>query len=82
MSQQPHESVSDFSHRFLETQNSLEKLLPGIHRSSDGDLELIHAFILYFIFSYILGGWPFSMAAFRGALLKITMEYNKIKYLY
>ena len=46
MSQQPHESVSDFSHRFLETQNSLEKLLPGIHRSSDGDLELIHAFIM------------------------------------
>ena len=46
MSQQPHESVSDFSHRFLETQNSLEKLLPGIHRSSDGDLEVIHAFIV------------------------------------
>ena len=46
MSQQPTESVADFSHRFLETQHSLEKLLPGIHRSSSGDLEIIHAFMM------------------------------------
>ena len=47
MRQQPHESVSNFAHRFLETQHSLEKLLPGIHTSPDGQqLELIHAFAM------------------------------------
>ena len=46
MAQQPKECISDFSHRFLETQNSLEKLLPGIHRSSSGDMEIIHAFTM------------------------------------
>ena len=46
MMQQQTESVADFSHRFLETKNSLEKLLPGIHRSSSGDLEIIHAFTM------------------------------------
>ena len=45
MHQNPSESVSNFSHRFLETQHSLEKLLPGIHSSSDGNqMELVHAF--------------------------------------
>ena len=38
------ESVADFSHRFSEVQNELEKLIPGIHRTADGELELIHAF--------------------------------------
>eukprot|EP00795_Rhopilema_esculentum_P012031 gene12031-biopygen2214 len=47
MRQQPQESVSNFAHRFLETQHSLEKLLPGIHTSPDGQqLELIHAFAM------------------------------------
>ena len=45
MSQHAKESVVDFSHRFLETQHSLEKLIPGIHRCN-GDVELIHAFML------------------------------------
>ena len=45
MRQNPSESVSNFAHRFLETQNSLEKLIPGIHSSSDGNqMELVHAF--------------------------------------
>ena len=45
MHQNPSESVSNFSHRFLETQHSLEKLVPGIHSSSDGNqMELVHAF--------------------------------------
>ena len=49
MHQNPGESVSDFAHRFLETHHSLERLIPGIHRSSSphtGDMELIHAFIM------------------------------------
>ena len=48
MSQHPTESVSGFSHRFLETQHCLEKLIPGIHRSSDSgaEIELIHAFTM------------------------------------
>ena len=37
------ESVADFSHRFSEVQNELEKLIPGIHRIADGELKLIHA---------------------------------------
>ena len=45
MHQHPSESVSNFAHRFLETQHSLEKLLPGIHSSADGNqMELVHAF--------------------------------------
>ena len=44
--------------------------------------EIMRARDHFHFISYILGGWPFSMADFRGALLKITMEYNKIKYLY
>ena len=45
MKQQPRESVADFSHRFSEVQHELEKLIPGIHRTTDGtELELIHAF--------------------------------------
>ena len=45
MSQQSTESIADFTHWFLETQHSLEKLTSGIHRA-DGDIELIHAFML------------------------------------
>ncbi len=45
MTHQPSESVADFAHRFLETQHSLEKLIPGIHRE-DNDVELINAFML------------------------------------
>ena len=33
MHQQPNESVSSFAHRFSETQHSLEKLIPGIHKT-------------------------------------------------
>ena len=45
MAQQPTETVSNFAHRFLETQHALEKLIPGIHTSHDGNqMELIHAF--------------------------------------
>ena len=33
MRQQNDESVADFAHRFTETQNELEKLLPNIHRT-------------------------------------------------
>ena len=48
MAQQPIESVPDFSQHFLETQHCLEKLIPGIHRSSDSgaEVELIHAFTM------------------------------------
>ena len=34
MHQQPGESVSNFAHRFCETQHSLEKLIPGIHQNT------------------------------------------------
>ena len=45
MKQQPRESVADFSHRFSEVQHELEKLIPGVHQTTDGnELELIHAF--------------------------------------
>ena len=47
MHQQADESVAHFAHRFCETQHSLEKLIPGIHKTADGkDLELLHAFAL------------------------------------
>eukprot|EP00794_Sanderia_malayensis_P005810 gene5810-biopygen4820 len=43
--QNPDESFSNFAHRFMETQHSLQKLVPGIHCSPDGSqVELIHAF--------------------------------------
>ena len=45
MSQQAKESVVVFSHCFLETQDSLEKLIPGIHQCN-GHVELIHAYML------------------------------------
>ena len=45
MSQQQMEFFVDFAHRFLDTLHSLEKLIPGIHRSGR-DIELIHAFML------------------------------------
>ena len=35
------ESISNFTHRFCETQHSLEKLIPGIHTTADGN-ELMH----------------------------------------
>ena len=45
MKQQPQESVAVFCHRFSEVQHELEKLIPGIHRTTDGtELELIHTF--------------------------------------
>ena len=47
MHQQADESVAHFAHRFCETQHSLEKLIPGIHKTADGkDLEPLHAFAL------------------------------------
>ena len=39
MSQQRQESVADFAHRFTETQNELEKLLPKIYRTPDADWQ-------------------------------------------
>ena len=49
MMQQANESISDFAHRFRETQHSLEKLIPGIHLSTDPknrETELVHAFTM------------------------------------
>ena len=50
MSQARDESVADFAHRFRETQNELEKLLPNIHRTPDSkgntDIELIYSFAI------------------------------------
>ena len=50
MSQARDESVADFAHRFRETQNELEKLLPNIHRTPDSkgntDIELIYSFVI------------------------------------
>ena len=47
MHQQADESVAYFAHRFCETQLSLEKLIPGIHKTADSkDLKLLHAFAL------------------------------------
>ena len=50
MRQQNDESVADFAHRFTETQNELEKLLPNIRctPASDGntDIELIKEFTI------------------------------------
>ena len=42
--QSQRESVADFSHHFSEVQNELEKLIPGMYRTADRELELIHAF--------------------------------------
>lgn len=45
MTQQRAETVSTFAHRFFETQNALDKLIPGIHTSPSGNqMKLIHAF--------------------------------------
>ena len=50
MYQQRQESVADFAHRFTETQNELEKLLPKIHCTLDAEgnteVELITAFTI------------------------------------
>ena len=47
MRQNPSESVSNFAHRFMETQHSLQKLVPGIHSTpDDSQAELIHAFCI------------------------------------
>ena len=47
MVQNPGEKVSEFSHRFLDVQHALEKLVPGIHYLHDkSDLELRQAFII------------------------------------
>ena len=43
MKQQLHESVADFSHCFSEVQHEFEKLIPGIHQTTDGT-KLIHVF--------------------------------------
>ena len=45
MVQNPGEKVSEFSHRFLDVQHALEKLVPGIHYLNDkSDLESRQAF--------------------------------------
>ena len=50
MRQQNDESMADFAHRFTETQNELEKLLPNIHRTPasdvNTDIKLITAFTI------------------------------------
>ena len=43
MTHQPHESVADFTHRFSETQHELDKLIPGIHKTADKEIELLFA---------------------------------------
>ena len=43
MTHQPHESVADFTHRFSETQDELDKLIPGIHMTAGKEIELIFA---------------------------------------
>lgn len=45
MTHQPSESVADFAHRFLETQHSLEKLIPRIHGEAN-NFELMNTFML------------------------------------
>ena len=41
MTNQPHESVADFTHRFSETQHEVDKLIPGIHKTAGkGNLYL------------------------------------------
>ena len=39
MTQQPHESVADFTHRFLETQHELDRLIPGIYKTAGKEIE-------------------------------------------
>ena len=43
MAHQPHESVADFTHRFSETQHELDKFIPGIHKTTGKEIELIFA---------------------------------------
>ena len=45
MTQQPNKSVADFAHRFSETQHELDKLIPGIHKTSGQEIKLIFAFV-------------------------------------
>ena len=43
MTHQPLESVADFTHRFSETQDELDKLIPGIHKTAGKEIERIFA---------------------------------------
>ena len=43
MTHQPHESVADFTHCFSETQDELDKLIPGIHTTAGKEIGLIFA---------------------------------------
>ena len=43
MTHQPHESVADFTHRFSETQDELDKLIPEIKMTAGKEIELIFA---------------------------------------
>ena len=45
MTQQPNESVADFTHRFSETRHKLDKLIPEIHKTAGKEIELIFAFV-------------------------------------
>ena len=40
MTHQPHESVSDFTHPFSETQHELDKLIPRIHKTAGKESNL------------------------------------------
>ena len=45
--QGPNETIPQFSHRFLEIQHSLEKLIPKIHFTPENDdVELRHSFLI------------------------------------
>ena len=47
LSQGPNETIPQFSHRFLEIQHSLEKLIPKIHFTPENDdVELRHSFLI------------------------------------
>ena len=43
MTHQPHESVADFTHRYIETQHELDKLIPGIRKTASKEIELLFA---------------------------------------
>ena len=43
MTHQPHESVADFTYRFLETQHELDKLIPGIRKPVGKEIVLLLA---------------------------------------
>ena len=43
------ETVSEFSHRFVNTQHQLDRPIPGIHRTPSGDeTELLYAYTIKF----------------------------------